>query len=309
MNSSNYQANSLVELADEIRSGEISLKDLYYSQLISDIEHLDDAEFTDIEADPDYHNQESLDSFHPLVNFEFTKNVMSQVRQVAKAKQAQQQPNQKSNKTNVADKGFYGFSIPNALTVPNYSNIATGSNVAQNEIGKTTTNSGYQSFYSESITSQNQPNNRKHSETNSTSQSSDVATAPTSISGFFTKSNLLVAFIAFMLTMITVSLVNIYKSNESGFSTLASNNPPSAVQQQVAMQQILEQKPIILVNKKAEPQDYTLNFGTALISHGIKLVSFSKTTAIHSGLMLASKEATNLSILFSNFEIQKRLAK
>lgn len=305
MNSSNYQANSLIELAYEIRSGEMSLKDLYYNQLIADIAHLDDADFTDVEVDPDYYDQESLDSFHPLVNFEFTKNVMSQVRQVAKEKQSQQHPTKEIAKTENTDKGFYNFNIPSSLTAPNYANLATGSNSLQTNINGTSANSGYQSFYSEATTSQPAVDNYS----NSIGRTSTTTTASTLNNGIFTKSNILTAFIAFMLTMITVSLINIYRTNDNGFSTLANNNPATNTQQQVAIKQILEQKPIILANKKAEQQNYTVNFGTVPISQGIKLVSFSRTTSVNSGLVLASKEATNLSILFSNFEIQKRLAK
>lgn len=307
MNSSNYQANHFIELAEEIRSGEISLKDLYYCQLITDINHLDDAEFTDVEVDFDNIDQEeNISNFLPLVNFEFTKNVMSQVRQIAKEKQLAQQPVNQISQENITNKGFYGFNIPKIQAEPDYKYVDSSNSYSG--IKTTNQNAYQQSFYSvidQSLNSNQNSCKINHQATKNNINSSTVV-AQNQTNAFFNKSNMLVAFIAFTLTIITASLINIYKNNDSGFSTLASN---SASIQHVAMKKVLEQTPTTLASNNLNHQNYTLNFGTTPINQGIKLIGFTKITAVNSGLVLESKQAANLSILFSNFEIQKRLAK
>ncbi|WP_147397064.1 hypothetical protein [Psittacicella melopsittaci] len=277
-------ANHLINLADELATGKITLEDLFYDQLVADVLTLKDMD-QDVEKDPDFYVDTPAD-LQKFANFDFTKSVMSEIANLEVAE----------------DEEFYevedDIDSPVAIELEDvkqtpYANLGNNNGIA---------------FFSE-----------KHEEPSNPEYQPRPATSATSVkteTSIFNLRNIFGAAFAFIATFACIGLFNKFINNNGSFSTLAYSDP--------ALTKALDSNNSgLLVNNFANTSvasNYSFkayevndpvfkNYQPQLLTN-VQLVSLHliQPTQKMEGLLLSDKQTINLSTFVTNYEIQKRLS-
>ncbi|RIY31986.1 hypothetical protein CKF54_05690 [Psittacicella hinzii] len=288
-------ANHLINLADDLVAGKITLEDIFQDQLVVDVLTLKDKDL-DVEKDPEYYVDTPAD-LQIFANFDFTKKVMAEIANLDLEDTTTDINVEVANgKKLEADKEVKPLKLDNFNTYKNY-------NYGYQMPNKT---SGV--FYSESS---NAPSSSPSTASNAN------FTVKTKDSSIFNLRNLIGATLAFIATFACIGIFSNFINKDQGFSTLAYSDP--------SMSQSLKSNnsgSLTINNNLASSNLASLSFkryeldDPNLINYQPQLLTSVQLVSLHlvnqgqktDGLLLSDKQSQNLSILIANYEIHKRLS-
>ncbi|WP_147397152.1 hypothetical protein [Psittacicella gerlachiana] len=284
-------ANHLINLADELASGKITLEDLFYDQLVADVLTLKDKDL-DVEKDLEHYVDTPAD-LQKFANFDFTKSVMLEI--------ASLEANDSIEDVELELEDTQTDVSKTISLEPEYKNpyINYGSNYA---------NERATAFFSENNTQQNsgyqQPETLVSSNTTTKTETS-----------IFNKRNIFGAAFAFIATFACIGFFNKLLFTNSSFSTLAYSDHEinKALEQSnsnLTTNSLANTNLASLTFRIYQVDDPTLrNYQPQLLSNvqlvGLHLIQPSQKL---DGLLLSDKQSKNLSIFIANYDIQKRLS-
>lgn len=286
-----YQAknfyNPLLQLSDDLENGNVSLKDLYYDQLLVEFSRQNDAD-----TDCEFSEEVEFDDISlKLASFAFTQNVMAMIKQDKPDNLlADVDCSEVDLTNNVAKSTPKPFIAVDALCTVKAPKPAV--NVDNFDIPSTSYQHG-QAFFSQAHTDE------LAQERDDTNYATDLNETVSQVlskeqeSPLLSKLNILLSFGAFLVTLLAFNWFS-SSSNNNSFSTLASNQP--AVQQPMVAQQTA---PVV---------SNVENYHPVPITDGVQYISLEiARPAFETDLTLTHEQAANLEVLISNFEVQKRL--
>lgn len=302
--------NHLLQVADDLENGSLTLEDLYLEQLLVDSLEMRAGNFEDVETDAQYFVESDANLF-PVSTFAFTQNVMAEIHAIAAeekvAQTAKQTAEQKAEETATATQKSGITRITNTSGVFGKSSNAP-------EFGfKLGQNFGATSFASvKHEEPANNPASHPPKETSQPTVGSDLGsgtgteanTAVKKKDSIFNFSNLLATVIAFSITFFAI---NYYNKQDSSF-TMAANQPVQ--QEQLLAPTNTNQLPIInssMVASSARSSKVSFaGFKPKKLKDELSYISLRVENS-DDIKTLEKSQSVNLTLLLINYELQKRL--
>lgn len=287
-----YQAknfyNPLLQLSDDLENGNVSLKDLYYDQLLVEFSRQNDADIDCEFSEEVEHDDISL----KLASFAFTQNVMAMIKQDKPdnllADVDCSEVDLTSNTAKSTPKPFIAVDALSTVKAPK-----TTVDVDNFDIPNVNYQQG-QAFFSQAHTDELAQESDNTNYSTSANETATQVLSKEQESPLLSKMNILLAFGAFLVTLLAFNWFSSSSDNNGGFSTLASNQP--AAQQPMVAQQTVPVAPGVE------------SYHPVPITEGVQYISLEVVRPVfETDLTLTHEQAANLEVLISNFEVQKRL--